>query len=76
LSVSSVGGFAGTVSLKIAGLPTGSSATWVGNPVTAPGTATLRVRTTGYTQRGTFTLRITGTSGALAHQVNVTLVVR
>jgi hypothetical protein len=60
----------------VAGLPTGSSATWVGNPITVPGSATLKVRTTVTTTRGTFTLKLTGTSGALVHQVSVTLIVR
>jgi hypothetical protein len=48
----------------------------VSNPITTPGSATLRVRTSGWTPRGTFTLRISGTSGALSHQITVTLVIR
>jgi hypothetical protein len=34
------------------------------------------VQTTASTPRGTFTLRVTGTSGALSHQATVTLTVR
>jgi hypothetical protein len=34
------------------------------------------VRTYGWTVRGTYTVRVTGTSGALSHQVTVILVVR
>jgi hypothetical protein len=74
VTVSSVNGFAGSVSLSISGLPSGASASWSRNPVTAPGSATLRVTTS--TTRGTFTLRITGTSGALVHQATATLTVR
>jgi hypothetical protein len=48
----------------------------VGNPITTPGTATLRVRAASWTPRGTFTLRITGTSGGLSHQATATMVVR
>ena len=50
------------------GLPAYATASWVSNPITTPGSTTLRVRTSGWTPRGTFTLRITGTSGALSHQ--------
>jgi subtilisin family serine protease len=76
VTVSTLGGFTGNVTLALSGAPSGSSASWTGNPVPAPGSATLRVRSTGSTPRGTFTLRITGTSGSLSHQVTVTLIVR
>ncbi|HEX6676701.1 MAG TPA: S8 family serine peptidase [Actinomycetes bacterium] len=76
VTVSSLNGFAGSVSLSLTGLPSGASASWSRNPVTAPGSVTLRVTTTGSTTRGTFTLRVTGTSGALAHQATATLTVR
>jgi subtilisin family serine protease len=76
VAVSSIGGFSGSVTLKIAGLPVNSSATWTGNPVTVPGSATLKVKTTSATARGTFTLKVTATSGSLTHQTTSTLVVR
>jgi hypothetical protein len=60
----------------VSGLPAYATATWVGNPITTPGTTTLRVRAASWTPRGTFTLRITGTSGGLSHQATATLVVR
>ena len=75
-STAGVAGFSGSVSLSVSGLPAYATASWVGNPITTPGSATLRVRASGWTPRGTFTLRISGTSGALSHQVTVTLVVR
>jgi hypothetical protein len=76
VSVSSLGGFTGSVGLSVTGLPTGASATFTPNPVAAPGTSTLTVQTTGSTPRSTFSLRITGTSGSLSHQITVTLSVR
>jgi hypothetical protein len=75
VSVGSIGGFAGSVSLSLAGPPAGTSATWSPNPVAAPGTSTLRVTTTAWTPRGTYTLRVTGTSGALVHQATASLTV-
>jgi subtilisin family serine protease/uncharacterized membrane protein len=76
VSTSALGGFTGKVSLTASGLPTGASVTWSANPVTTPGTSTLRVRTSFSTRAGTYVLRLTGTSGSLSHQVTVTLVVR
>jgi subtilisin family serine protease len=76
VSVSSLGGFTGSVSLSVSGLTAGSSASFSVNPVAAPGTSTLKVRTTGSTSRGTFTIRITGKNGSLQHQATVTLIVR
>jgi subtilisin family serine protease len=76
VSVASTTGFTGAVSLTVAGLPAGASASFSPNPVTSPGSSTLTVRTTGSTPRGTFTLLVTGTSGSLTHQAAVTLTVR
>ena len=73
---SALGGFTGSVLLSVSGLPAYATASWVSNPITTPGSTTLRVRTSGWTPRGTFTLRIAGTSGALSHQVTVTVLVR
>jgi subtilisin family serine protease len=76
VSVGSVGGFGGGVSLSVTGLPAGASATFGTNPVGVPGSSTLRVRTTSSTPRATFTIVVTGSAGALVHQVPVTLTVR
>ncbi|WP_432876921.1 S8 family serine peptidase [Kribbella sp. CA-245084] len=75
-TVSSIGGFNGSVTLKVSGLPSNSTATWTGNPVASAGTATLKVKTTSSTTRGTFTLKLTATSGPLTHQTTATFVVR
>jgi subtilisin family serine protease len=76
VSVSGSGGFASPVALTVVGLPAGASATFSKNSVTPPGSSLLTIRTSRSTTRGTFTLRIAGKSGAIAHQVNATLVVK
>ena len=76
VGVSVVGGSVGNVSLAVAGLPTGTMAVVSPNPVGSPGSSTLTVKTTASTKRGTYSLRITGTSGSLVHTATVTLTVR
>jgi subtilisin family serine protease len=76
VSVTSVRGFAGSVTLSVSGLPTGATASFSTNPVKAPGSATLTVRTARSTTRGTFTIRVAGSSGKLSHQATASLVVR
>jgi hypothetical protein len=76
VAVGVVNGFTGNVTLSLSGAPSGSIASWSANPIAAPGTSTLRIRTTGSTLRGTFTVRVTGKNGTLVHQVSVTLIVR
>ena len=76
VSVAPVGGFTGSVTLSRTGLPSGTTTSWSRNPVPVPGSSTLTVRAGGSTPRGTFTVRITGTSGALVQQVTVTLTVQ
>jgi subtilisin family serine protease len=75
VGVTPVGGFTGAVTLSRSGLPSGTTTSWSANPVTVPGTSVLTVRIGGATPRGTFTVRITGTSGALTQSVSVTLTV-
>lgn len=76
VSVASVGGFAGPVSLAVSGLPPSSGATLAPASVVAPGSAALTVSTTKRTRRGTFTLTVAGTAGDLVHRATATLVVR
>jgi len=75
-SVSVVGGSVGKVSLTVAGLPAGTTAVFSPNPVGSPGSSALTVKTTSSAPRGTYTLRITGTSGSLVHSATATLTVR
>jgi hypothetical protein len=65
-------GFTGPVTLSVTGQPSGSTATFTPNPVTAPTTSTLNVQTVGGV-RGNFTLTIKGVSGNLTHTTTATL---
>jgi subtilisin family serine protease len=76
VSVTTSGGFTGSVRLAVSGRPNASTTTWSRNPVATPGSSVLKVRTTGSTTRKTYTLVITGTSGSRSNQTTVTLVVR
>jgi uncharacterized membrane protein len=69
-------GFNGTVNLSVSGLAAGTSASFNPASVNGSGTSVLRVHTSGSTAPGTYTLTITGTSGALSHATAVTLTVQ
>ena len=75
VSVGTVNGFAGTVTLSAAGLPAGASASFNPTSVSAPGSSTLTVTTLNSTPAGTNTLTITGASGNLLHSTTATLTV-
>ena len=68
-------GFTATVALSVSGLPTGASASFSPTSISGSGTSTLNITTLATTPTGTFTLTISGTSGALAHTTTVSLVV-
>jgi hypothetical protein len=65
VTVTPSGGFNGTVSLSVSGLPSGATGTFSGN--------TLNISTTAAAATGTSTLTITGTSGSLSHTATATL---
>jgi subtilase family serine protease len=71
------GGFVGTVTFAVSGLPSGASDSL--NPVTVTGTgsvsSSLRIGTSRNTPRGTYTLTITGTSSSLTSSASVALTV-
>ena len=73
--VAAVGRFTSKVTLSRSGVPWRATTLWSKNPVVVPGSSTLRVKTSTSTTRGTYTLVITGTSGAISHRVAVTLTV-
>ena len=75
VTVTPSGGFGGTVSFSVTGLPSHSSASFNPPSVTGSGSSTLTVVTQNNTRKGTFTLTIRGTSGALTHTTTVQLVV-
>ena len=69
------GGYTGTVSFSVAGLPSGASATFTPTTVTTSGTSTMAVTTTSAVAAGSYPLTITGTDGTITHTAPVTLVV-
>ena len=69
------GGFSGTVSFSVSGLPSGASDSFNPTSVTGSGSTTLTVTTSANTPAGSYPLTITGTSGSLTHTTSVTLVV-
>jgi PKD domain./Domain of unknown function (DUF1929)./Glyoxal oxidase N-terminus. len=76
VTVSALQGFAGTVSLTLAGLPARASATWSPSTVSGSGTSVLTIRANKPARSGTYNLSITGTSGNLVHSIPLTLVVQ
>jgi hypothetical protein len=75
VTINRLSGFAGSVLLAIGGLPSNVTASVTPNP-TSGTTVTLRVTTTRNARAGTYLLQVTGTSGGLAHSIDVTLTLR
>ena len=73
VTVTPSGGFTGSVSLAVGGLPSGTTGSFNPNPATS--SSTLAVSTDPSTPAGTYTLTITGTDGSLSHTISATLVV-
>jgi uncharacterized membrane protein len=71
ITIAPIAGFAGSVTFAVSGLPTGANGTFTPNPATS--SSTLSVTTPTSTPAGTYTLTITGSSGALSHTVGVSL---
>jgi hypothetical protein len=76
VTATAINGFIGTVTFRVRGLPSSSSASFNPGSVTGQGTSTLTVNTNAATSTGTFTLRIRGTSGGVTHSTTVQLVVQ
>jgi uncharacterized membrane protein len=75
-TVAPSGGFTGSVTLSVSGLPTNARATFSSNPISGgSGNSTMRVTTSSSTPTGNYTLTITGTSGSITQSTAVTLVV-
>jgi len=75
-TVAASGGFTGSVTLSVSGLPTNARATFSSNPINGgSGNSTMRVTTSSSTPTGSYTLTITGTSGSITQSTTVTLVV-
>ncbi|HYX53487.1 MAG TPA: choice-of-anchor D domain-containing protein [Candidatus Limnocylindrales bacterium] len=74
VSTTVVGGFSGNVGLTITGLPAGSTASFAPSTIAGAGSSVLTVNTTGSVTPGSYTLNLSGTSGTLQSNTNVTLV--
>jgi hypothetical protein len=74
-AITATGGFTGTTSLSVAGLPPGATGTLNPATVTGTGSSTLTITTGVSTPIGTSTLTVTGMSGTLTHSATATLVV-
>lgn len=74
VTITRLNGFAGAVSLSLAGLPAGATATWSENPA-AGSAATLSVLTNAATPAGSYPLIVTGVSAALTRTASATFVV-
>src|SRR6185369_4530367 len=66
-------GFSGTVSFSASGLPAGVTATFV--PTSTTSNTTLTVAADGTAVPGPYTFTVTGTSGTLAHSIQVPLTI-
>jgi len=74
VGVNRAGGFAGSVSLSVSGLPAGAGGSFSPNPA-AGSSSTLTVTTSPTTPTGSFALTVTGVSGSLTRTAGGTLVV-
>ena len=75
VTVTPSGGFNGTVNFSASGMPRKTTASFNPASVTGAGSSTLTVATQNGAPRGTFTLTITGTSGALTRTTTVQLTI-
>ena len=73
VTITPANGFSGDVGLSVIGLPNGASGSFTPNPATA--SSTFSVTTATSTPAGTYTLTLTGISGALTHAITVSLTV-
>lgn len=73
ITIKSLGGFSGSVTLTAAGMQTGVTAVFSPNPATTTSTLTLTASATAAT--GTKTITITGKSGTISARTEVTLTV-
>lgn len=75
ISVTASDGFASPVALTLQGAPSGTTSSFMPNPVTPPGSSQLHITTTVSTPAGTHAMTVTGTSGDLTDTDDLTLMV-
>jgi uncharacterized membrane protein len=73
VNITPSGGFSGSVTFNASGFPSGVTVGFSPNPATSA--STMNVATDASTAPGTYTLTVTGTSGALTHTTTVSLTV-
>ncbi|HXN52818.1 MAG TPA: S53 family peptidase [Candidatus Acidoferrum sp.] len=73
ITVTPQNGFANSVSLSASGLPRGVTASF--NPSSTTGTSTLTLSANSTASTGTFSVRVRGTFGTLAHTTTISLTV-
>src|SRR5262249_55066221 len=74
ITITPSNGFNSSVTLSVSGLPSGVSASFGPNPTTS--TSTLTVKPSSRATLGTFTVTITGRSGALTQQTTIGLTIQ
>jgi subtilase family serine protease len=75
VSIGSRGGFTGSVTLSVSGLPPGVTPTWANNPATPSSPAKLTLNGSYSAQPGTYSLTITGQASPNTHSTTVTLTI-
>ncbi len=76
VTVGKIGPFTGTVSMSVTGLPSQTTASFTPSSVTGSGSSTLNVKAKQKAPPGTYTLKITGSSGGVSHSINVGLTIQ
>ena len=74
-SVTSLGGFSGSTTFSVSGLPSGVTATFSPTSVIGSGSTTLNLVAAATATTGAYTLTVTGTSGSLTHNSTTNLLV-
>jgi minor extracellular protease Epr len=73
VTVTSLNGFTGAVTLSLSGIPAGATASFSPNPTSTTSTLTITVGSS--TPTGSYPLTVTGVSGSLTHTTTITLTV-
>lgn len=73
INLTSSGGFANPVTFSATGQPAGTTASFVPNPLTPPGSSAFTIGNTAAVAAGAYNVQVTGTSGPLVHSDTVAL---
>ena len=75
INAASSGSFNSTVSLSVAGLPSGATASFSQTSITPPGSSTLKITAGASVAAGSYNLLVTGTGGGITHTATINLTV-